>query len=284
MSKAIQKTGVSDAVETALMQNDLSKLSLEQRNEYYHSVCKSLGLNPLTQPFGYIKLNGKLTLYAKKDCTDQLRKIHGISLKVVDKNETKGIYQVTVEAATKDGRVDSDIGSVNIQSLRGDAFANATMKAVTKAKRRVTLSICGMGFPDESELESIPPGAKEVESQAAPSPTKALEQKPTADQLKHLVDVAKQNGWNAHQVNDIVFKRYQLQNFRALKNLDQFAEILDVIKNETHQVVSQTMGAAEIENDVPQFDTSSVSASLPNPSTMAKSQGKLALDGAHQIK
>ena len=30
------------------------------------------------------------------------------------------------------------------------------MKAETKAKRRVTLSICGMGWLDESEIESIP--------------------------------------------------------------------------------------------------------------------------------
>ncbi|BEJ60493.1 hypothetical protein B10172_05150 [Campylobacter jejuni] len=29
------------------------------------------------------------------------------------------------------------------------------MKAITKAKRRVTLSICGLGMLDESELETI---------------------------------------------------------------------------------------------------------------------------------
>jgi hypothetical protein len=30
------------------------------------------------------------------------------------------------------------------------------MKAVTKAKRRVTLSICGLGMLDETEVETIP--------------------------------------------------------------------------------------------------------------------------------
>jgi hypothetical protein len=39
--------------------------------------------------------------------------------------------------------------------MRGDK-ANAIMKAVTKAKRRVTLSICGLGFLDETEVETIP--------------------------------------------------------------------------------------------------------------------------------
>jgi hypothetical protein len=39
------------------------------------------------------------------------------------------------------------------------------LKAVTKAKRRVTLSICGLGFLDETEVDSIP-GAKD---EGAPS-------------------------------------------------------------------------------------------------------------------
>jgi hypothetical protein len=30
------------------------------------------------------------------------------------------------------------------------------MKAVTKAKRRVTLSICGLGMLDETEVDSVP--------------------------------------------------------------------------------------------------------------------------------
>jgi hypothetical protein len=35
-------------------------------------------------------------------------------------------------------------------------LANALMKAETKSKRRVTLSICGLGFLDETEADSIP--------------------------------------------------------------------------------------------------------------------------------
>ena len=39
----------------------------------------------------------------------------------------------------------------------GESRANAIMKATTKAKRRVTLSICGLGgMPDESELDTMP--------------------------------------------------------------------------------------------------------------------------------
>lgn len=34
-------------------------------------------------------------------------------------------------------------------------MANALMKAETKAKRRVTLSICGLGLLDESEIDTM---------------------------------------------------------------------------------------------------------------------------------
>jgi len=52
--------------------------------------------------------------------------------------------------------VDQAKGAVVIGNLKGEAKANAIMKAETKAKRRVTLSICGMGWTDESEIDSIP--------------------------------------------------------------------------------------------------------------------------------
>ena len=45
---------------------------------------------------------------------------------------------------------------LSLAILKGEAKANAVMKAETKAKRRVTLSICGMGWVDESEIDSIP--------------------------------------------------------------------------------------------------------------------------------
>ena len=148
-------------LEQAVMQGDLSKLTPEQRLIYYKQVCESAGLNPLTNPFAYIQLSGKLTLYAKKDCTEQLRKIHGVSIESLDDKIIDGIYIVKAKAKDKTGRSDESTGAVVIDNLKGEQRANAIMKAETKAKRRVTLSICGMGWTDESEIDSIP-GAKEV--------------------------------------------------------------------------------------------------------------------------
>jgi hypothetical protein len=59
------------------------------------------------------------------------------------------------------GRTDAAKGAVNISGLKGEALANALMKAETKAKRRATLSICGLGFLDETEVEDIPASAKD---------------------------------------------------------------------------------------------------------------------------
>lgn len=145
----------AEAIEGVVVQGDLSKLSPEQRVVYYRNVCNSLGLNYLTRPFDYITLNGRLTLYARKDATDQLRRSYGISIGAPDIKFQEDWIIVTVTAKDKAGREDSDIGVVSKKDMRGD-FGNALMKAVTKAKRRVTLSICGLGWSDETEVEAIP--------------------------------------------------------------------------------------------------------------------------------
>ena len=143
-------------LEQVLIGGDLSRLTPTERMMYYQKTCESLGLNPLTKPFEYITLNGKVTLYAKRDCTEQLRKINGVSIIILSREIVEDCYVVTARATDKIGRHDESIGAVPIGTLKGEARSNAMMKAETKAKRRVTLSICGMGMLDESEADSIP--------------------------------------------------------------------------------------------------------------------------------
>jgi len=145
----------ANVIESVVIGGDLSKLTPEQRVEYYQAVCRSIGLNPLTKPFDYISLNGKLTLYARKDAADQLRSLNNISIEPPAITFEGEWIIVTVAARDKTGRADSDIGVVNKKDMQGN-FGNALMKAVTKAKRRVTLSICGLGWLDETEVETIP--------------------------------------------------------------------------------------------------------------------------------
>lgn len=163
MSEAIALKNGAAIMEKVVIGGDLSKLSSNERLSFYKATCESLGLNPLTKPFDYITLNGKLTLYARKDATEQLRKIHGVSVPTVEREVTDGIYVCTAHAEDNTGRKDTSIGAVSIENLKGEAKANAMMKAETKSKRRVTLSICGLGMLDETEIETIPDAKPFVE-------------------------------------------------------------------------------------------------------------------------
>jgi len=150
------------AYQALIEKGDISKLTPQERVKYYGAVCASLGLNPLTQPFEYLELSGKTVLYATRKAGDQLRKVNGVSITSIEKVVQGDIYLVTANAVDKTGRTDSSTGAVYIKGLGGQELANALMKAETKAKRRVTLSLCGLGFLDESEIETIA-GAKRIE-------------------------------------------------------------------------------------------------------------------------
>jgi len=151
----IMSVNNAQLLENVLVNGDLAKLTAPQRLDYYRQVCQSMGLNPLSKPFDYINLNGKLTLYAKKDATDQLRKIHGVSIDDVQQDFEGDLIIVTVKGSDRNGRKDVEVGVVGKNEMRGNV-GNAMMKAVTKAKRRLTLSLCGLGWLDETEIETIP--------------------------------------------------------------------------------------------------------------------------------
>jgi len=146
-------------MEKVLLGGDLSSLDPAERVSYYKHVCDSIGVNWLTKPFEYLKLDGKLVLYATKDCTEQLRDVKNISLVPRETKVEDGMYIVIVDASKPTARGDkTDFGTgvVDLTNLKGKFKANAMMKAETKAKRRATLSIAGLGMIDDSEVESIP--------------------------------------------------------------------------------------------------------------------------------
>lgn len=145
----------AELLEKVVVGGDLSKLSPAQRVQYYRAVCQSVGVNPLTKPFDYIVLNGHLTLYATRTCTDQIRANAKISITITGRELVEDVYVVTARGTMPDGRTDEATGAVSIAGLKGDAKANAMLKAETKAKRRLTLSMVGLGWLDESEVGSV---------------------------------------------------------------------------------------------------------------------------------
>lgn len=147
-------------IESLALKGDISGLNPTQKVQYYATLCERMGLDPTTQPFLPLRLNGKEILYASKGATDQLAKVNKVNRAIVAREKIEDVYVVTARATLPDGRAEDSIGAVPIGNLKGEALANALMKAETKAKRRVTLSICGLGMLDESELETIPDNAK----------------------------------------------------------------------------------------------------------------------------
>lgn len=172
-------------IERVAVLGDLSPLSPPERVRYYTALCRSLGLNPLTKPFEYLELDKRLVLYATRGATDQLRGAKGVSLRVVrrETDEALGVHIVEVEASTPDGRRDFASGVVSLEReggewrqnasgksyfqkngqwerMRGVELSNSLMKAETKAKRRATLSIVGLGWMDESEVGDVPRGRR----------------------------------------------------------------------------------------------------------------------------
>ena len=245
-----------DLMERVVVGGDIAKLTAGQRLEYYREVCTSLGLNPLTQPFQYIELDGKLTLYATRACTDQLRRINGVSVAIVNRETIQGVYVVTARATARDGRTDEAVGAVAITkedgewksaqsgkryfsgngkwtSLQGDALANALMKAETKAKRRVTLSIVGLGWLDETEIETIP-GAQVVAMDApqveAPAPPAA-----PASEVTPLVlaQWSQRRAWVESQLEELgitVKEAQRLCNVRSLTLLGDPETALNAVR------------------------------------------------------
>lgn len=236
---SITKEADAKILEGLIIGGDLSRLTPAQRVQYYAKVCESLGLNPLTKPFDYVNLQGKLTLYARKDATDQLRKIHNVSIKIVSRERIEGdLYLVTAQARLPDGREDESTGAVVLSGLKGADLANTLMKCETKAKRRVTLSIIGLGWLDECEVESISdaPRGEHLSTQppqeqappAPPLPEPEPEIKVNESQVKTLFLLAKKNGTAPDILLNTMRERYNLEASKDL-SVKQYQELCTLI-------------------------------------------------------
>ena len=157
MNNSIQKVNPinSELISNLVLNADISKMTPEMKVDYYNKLCHSLSLNPVTKPFQIITFQGKTILYATKDATEQLRKLNGVSVVDLVQDMTNGLCVSKCKVQDSAGRYDMATGVVNISGLKGDMLANAIMKSETKSKRRATLSICGLGMLDESELDTL---------------------------------------------------------------------------------------------------------------------------------
>lgn len=149
-----------DIVASLVINGDLKRLEPRQKVEYYNFRCRQAGLDPAAKPFDLLVLNGKEVLYANAGCTQQLCNLHKLSVEIIQRERLDDIYLVHARVKGPDGRVTENMGAVSISGLKGEALANAYLKATTKAIRRTVLAHCGLGMMDETEVETIPGAVK----------------------------------------------------------------------------------------------------------------------------
>ena len=205
MTQVLASVSQLENIERVIAMGDISRLNPEERIKYYQKICADLGLNPLTKPFEYMTLQGKLILYANKGCAEQLRKVNRISVRITGREKIDDVYVVTVEASGPDGRVDGATGAVSVAGLKGVDLANAFLRAETKAKRRVTLSICGLNMLDETEVDDSP--ARQKGDPTLPSMGAAIAQA-NAD----AEEMARENGTDDGRGYRIPFGKYRLRS------------------------------------------------------------------------
>jgi len=233
-------TTTTNKYELALIQGDLSKLTSDEKISYYNQVCESLGLNNLTKPFEYMRLNGREVLYATKNACEQLRQVHKIGVTITSRSKVDDIYLVTAKAKIGE-REDESIGAVSIAGLKGEQLANAIMKAETKAKRRVTLSICSLGMLDETEVETIKDAVKIEEP-------KPIETKKKQEEVK-LIDetvIETQNQKESLEKQEAVFRQETIDEILLLTKNDRNA-IKTVCKALFNKEISKFIELSTIE-------------------------------------
>jgi hypothetical protein len=188
-------SSLPDAVRQAIAAGDFKHCTDAEREQYIEALCATIGISPISRPFGWLKQptrggNHNLVCYALKDATEQLRSLRQVSLSILRCEPVADVMMVHVRATLpavhgQPVRSDEDVGAVWLGDISGEQRANAIMRAITKAKRRATLSVCGLGVMDESEVASTPalPGPAAEVSTAGALVSAAPPSAPTAPVL-----------------------------------------------------------------------------------------------------
>ena len=150
---------IQGAVEKVILNRDLRSLTEIERVQYNFALCRSLKLNPLTNPIDYLTNDGKMTPYINAVGVAQLRAIHGISTKITSRKTDKDFIYVSAIATEKNGRFEESTAIVALtdrynKPLSGQRRADMMMKAETKAKRRATLALVGIPWADGQNIQT----------------------------------------------------------------------------------------------------------------------------------
>ena len=140
-----------------LARGNIASLSEEDRTRYILALCDALGLDPRFKPVDLIPgQGGALIPYLNRGATDSLARREGIQRttvvfpKVVEIDGVKCVLCVARATDTKTGRYEERVATAISRDHQ-----NVFMKVETKAIRRATIAVLGVGMLDESELDGI---------------------------------------------------------------------------------------------------------------------------------
>ena len=208
-----------DSILQKVVLGDLSALTTEERQKYYIFMAKKFGLDPETKPFDYLLLDGRLVLYATRNCTDQLRLKNSITTKSIQINFHDNIVYAIVCIQDKNGREEYGVGSEMLEANDRLTKSDKIMMAETKAKRRATISMLALGMLDETEITSIKNAQRIAmdDSKVVNDNIDMLERQKNIERLKELpsdlrqrmskyyklngaIDMCIQYKWDANQI------------------------------------------------------------------------------------
>jgi hypothetical protein len=168
-SKLTTRNTTQAAIARVILNRDLRSLTEVERVQYNLALCRSLGLNPLTNPIDYLINEGKMTPYINSIGVAQLRAIHGISTKIISRT-TDNQHMHYVSAISPKARhcvIVTDANGRNEEAtaimalidkygkpLLGQRRADKMMATETKAKRRATLALVGIPWADGVNIRS----------------------------------------------------------------------------------------------------------------------------------
>jgi len=164
-----------DAAAQLLTGGNLAVLPAKVRTAYYLWRCRQMGLDPLSKPFDIIETTDrsgvkKSVLYANRGAGDQLRlppgPRRGIGMvdfapgEPIRIDRTADMLTIWVRGKELEtGREEINCASTFIgASGAGDGLARAIDKTMTKAIRRLTMSMTASGMIDETEKDLVQGG------------------------------------------------------------------------------------------------------------------------------
>lgn len=135
---------------------DTKGLNPAEKENILAGLARALGLNPLSNPVRFLPMQGGEVLYVTRQGTDQIAARLRLRRETTAGPEIRkhGAHEMVfcqVRVTAPDGRSEMATATLPLKDITNDL-----MKCETKAKRRATLSLAGLGLLSEDETETIP--------------------------------------------------------------------------------------------------------------------------------